>query len=69
MAECMLPFIKKMKEYKIINSSPKNATTEDEVNFWAVEGWIVIGFTRQQILMEREKQDEEDKDEQILLRD
>lgn len=68
MAECMLPFIKKMKEYKIINSSPKNATTEDDINCLASEGWVVVGFTRQQILMEmeREKQDE---DEQILLSD
>lgn len=66
MAECMLPFMKKMKEYKIINSSPKNATTEEDINYLACEGWVAIGFTRQQILMEREKQDE---DKQILLND
>lgn len=56
-----------MKEYKIIETSPRLGQTEQYLNELATEGWTVTGFIQHQVLLEREKQDE--LQQQLLFED
>lgn len=47
-----------MKEYKILETSPRKGRTEELLNELSVNDWVVKGFTEHQVLLEREKRDE-----------
>lgn len=54
-----------MKEYIVVENPPNFGGCEKLLNDYAAEGWIMAGFSQYQIVMEREKPNEEQTPEQI----
>lgn len=47
-------------EYKIIESLKNTTKTEEMLNQLSCDGWKVVGFTQYQVLLEREKNEDDD---------
>ena len=54
-----------MKEYIVIDNPPNYGGCEKILNEHAEEGWVMVGFSQYQLVMERDKTNEDKSIEQI----
>jgi len=47
------------KEYKVIENPPNFGGCEADLNAYAADGWVLVGFSQYQMVIEREKNEEQ----------